>query len=86
MFRRPLNNVALATTTHRKSERVSDGTGTKVKAQITNKCWIKMVQGELYNVKYPPCRGGGSKKKKKRRNTVEIRITLTTCLTDLCDN
>ena len=32
MFRRPLNSVFLATTTHRKPERVSDGTDTQVKA------------------------------------------------------
>jgi len=32
MWRRPLNNAAFATTTHRKSKRVSDGTGTQVRA------------------------------------------------------
>ena len=53
MLRRPLNSVVLATTTHRKPKRVSDGTGTQVKAQMINKCRIKMVQGELYNVKDP---------------------------------
>ena len=54
MLRRPLSSVALATTTHRKPERVSDGTGTKVRAQMINKCRIKMVQRELYNVRDPP--------------------------------
>ena len=54
MLRRPLNNVVLATTTHRKPKRVSDGTGTQVKAQMINKCRIKMVQRELYNVRDPP--------------------------------
>ena len=37
MWRRPMNSVALATTTHRRSERVSDGTDTQVVTQITNK-------------------------------------------------
>ena len=54
MLRRPLNSVVLATTTHRKPERVSDGTSTQVKAQMINKCRIKMVQGELYNVRDLP--------------------------------
>ena len=54
MWRKPLNNVALTTTTHRKPENVSDGTGTQVRAQIINKCRIKMVQSELYNMRDPP--------------------------------
>ena len=54
MLRRPLRSVVLATTTHRKPEMVSDGTGTQVKAQMINKCKIKMVQGELYHVRDPP--------------------------------
>ena len=46
MWRRPLNSVALATITHRKPKKVSDGTDTQVKAQMINKCRIKMVQKE----------------------------------------
>ena len=53
MFKKPLNNAALATTTHIKSERVSDGTNTQIRAQI-NKCRIKMVQRKPYNVRNPP--------------------------------
>ena len=53
-LRRPLNSVALATTTHRKPEMVSDGTGTQVRAQMINKCRIKMAQTKLYNVRDPP--------------------------------
>ena len=53
MWKRPLNSAALATTTHRKLERVSDGTGTQVGAQMINKCKTKMTQRELYNVKDP---------------------------------
>ena len=53
MWRKPLNSVVLTTTTHRKPKRVSNGTGTEIRAQITNKCRIKMVHKELYNVKNP---------------------------------
>ena len=44
----------LGTTTHKKLESVSDGTGTQVRAQMINKCRIKMTQRELYNVRDPP--------------------------------
>ena len=54
MWRRPLNSAALTTTTHRKPKSVSDGTGTQVRAQMTNKCRIKMIQRELYNVRNLP--------------------------------
>jgi len=53
MWRRPLDSAVLATT-YRKPEKVSDGTGTQVGAQMINKCKIKMTQRELYNVKDPP--------------------------------
>ena len=43
IWRRPLNSVALATTTHKKSGRVSDGTSTQVKGQMIKKCKIKMI-------------------------------------------
>ena len=51
MWRIPLNSVALATTTHRKPKEVSDGTDTRVEAQMINKCRIKIVQKGLYNKK-----------------------------------
>ena len=54
MWRRPLNSIVLATTTHRKPNRVSNGTDTQVRVQMINKCRIKMVQKELYNVRDPP--------------------------------
>ena len=54
MWRRLLNSVTLATTTHRRSERVSVGTSTRVMTQIINKCRIKIVQSDLYNVWDPP--------------------------------
>jgi len=43
MWRRPLNSAVLATTTHRKPKRLSDGTDTQVRAQMTNKYRIKMI-------------------------------------------
>ena len=54
MWRRPLNSAVLATTTHRKPKRESDETGTQGKAQMINKCRIKMAQNELYNVRDSP--------------------------------
>jgi len=54
MWKRPLNSTVLATITHRKPKRVSYGTDTQVRAQMINKCRIKMVHRELYNVRDPP--------------------------------
>ena len=54
MLRRPLNSDALTITTQRKPERVFNGTDTQVRAQMINKCRIKMVQRELYNVRDSP--------------------------------
>ena len=51
MWRKPLNSVILTTATHKKIKKVPDGTSTQVIAQMINKCMIKMVQEELYNVK-----------------------------------
>ena len=54
MWRRPLNSVTLAITTHRKPKRVSDGIGIQLMAQTINKCRIKMILRKLYNVRDPP--------------------------------
>ena len=54
MLRRSLNSAVLATTTHIKPEKVSDGTSTQVRAQMINKYRMKMIQMELYNVRDPP--------------------------------
>ena len=67
MWRRPLNSTVLVTTTHKKSKWVSDGMGTQVRAQMINKCGIKMTQRGLYNGRDPPSKGGGRKKKEKRK-------------------
>ena len=54
IWRRLLNSATLATTMHRKPKRVSDRTGTQVRAQMVNKYRIKMIQKELYNVRDLP--------------------------------
>ena len=53
MWRRLLNSAALTITTYRKSKRVSDGIDSQVRVQMINKCRIKMVQREIYNVRDP---------------------------------
>ena len=59
MWRRYLNSEALVTTTHKKSGEVSDGIGTQVIFQTVNKCRVKMIQMELYNVNNPLWKEGG---------------------------
>ena len=54
MWRIPLNSAALATTTYRRSNGVSDGTSTQVAIQMINKCRVKRVQEGLYKEKDPP--------------------------------
>ena len=76
MWRRPLNSTTLATTTHRKLKRVSDGTGTQVKAQMINKCRMKIVQREIYNVKDPPWKGDWKNKEKHYSNLNYLCIHL----------
>ena len=58
MWRRLLNSTVLVTTTHRKPKRVSDGKDTQIRVQITNKCRIKMIWRELYNVRDLPWERG----------------------------
>ena len=50
MWRKHLNSETLVITTHREPEEVFDGTDTQVKSQMNDKCMIKMIQKELYNV------------------------------------
>ena len=63
--KRPLNIVVWAIATHKKSEMMSDGTNTQVVVQMINKCRIKIVQKELYNVRDPPWIGDQKKKRRK---------------------
>ena len=69
MWRKPLNSVTLATTTHRRLDMVFDWTSTQVATQIIDKCRMKRVQEGLYNRKYPPL---GGDRKNSRKNTVAI--------------
>ena len=69
MWRRPLNSIVLAAATHKKLKKVSAGTSTQVIAQMINKCRIKMVQKELYNVRDLPRRGD---QKYSRRDTIAL--------------
>ena len=48
MWRRLVNSAVLATTTHRKMERVFDGISTQVGVQIINKCKATMASRRLY--------------------------------------
>ena len=57
IWRRLLNSAVLAIATHRKLKKVSNETSTQVITQMINKCRIKMVQEELYNVRDLPQRG-----------------------------
>ena len=79
MWRRPLNSTALATTTNKKLEKVSDRPSTQVEVQMINKCRIKIIQGELYNGRDPSWRGD---QKNHKRNTVAIKnqICNQTCV------
>ena len=51
MWRKHLNNETLVTTTHKEPENVADRTDTQVKFQMNDKCRVKMIGKELYNVK-----------------------------------
>ena len=48
-----LNSEVSATTTHRRSKEMSDGTDTQMISQTVDKCRVKMIQRELYNVMNP---------------------------------
>ena len=65
MWRRPLNSAILVTTTHRKPKKVFYGIDTQVRAQMIDKCRIKMVQRELYNMRDPPWESGGKKRERE---------------------
>ena len=54
MWKRPLNNAVLVTTTHRMPKKVSNGVNAQVGAQMINKYKTKMTQRGLYNMRDPP--------------------------------
>jgi len=57
MWRRPLNSAILAIQTHRRLEKVSDGTSTRVGAWMINKWRIKIMKRGIYNARDPWGRG-----------------------------
>ena len=59
MWRRHLISETLVTTTHKEPENEADKTDTQVKFQMNDKCRVKMIRKELYNVKNPLCKRGG---------------------------
>ena len=61
MWRKHQNNDTLVTTTHKEPEEAADGTNTQVKYQMNDKCKVKMIWKELYNVKNPLWKGGVEK-------------------------
>ena len=65
-----MNNAALATTTHRKMEGVSDGISTQVGVQIINKCKATMVSRRLYK-KGSPHEEGHMKKWRETEKELE---------------
>ena len=58
MWRRHLNSATLANTTHRKLEKVADGTSTQVRVQMINRWRVKMIQKGLYKVGDSPRKRG----------------------------
>ena len=64
----------MVTTTHKEPDDVVDGIDTQVKSQMNDKCRIKMIKKELYNVKNLLCkgRGGGELRKRGRRSLSRI--------------
>ena len=70
-----MNSAALATTTHRKMEGVSDGTSTQVKVQIINKYKVLMASRRLYKEGSPHEEGDQKKEKRteEQKNNRRLR-------------
>jgi len=50
MWRKPLNNVTLATATHKELKEMSDGTDAQMEAWMIDRCKAQMIRKGLYNV------------------------------------
>ena len=74
MWRRHLNSETLVTKTHKEPEDVVDGTDTQVRSQMNDKCRVKIIRKNLYNVKNHLCKGGKKKSKERERRSLS-RIT-----------
>ena len=66
IWRRQANSVTLASATHRKIGKMSDGTGTQVKVQMINKYKVLINSRRLYKRRRSPKRGDRRIKKKER--------------------
>ena len=66
IWRRHLNSETLVITTHKEPKDVADRTNTQVKSQMNDKCRVKMIRKDLYNVKNLLCRGDGKIQKRGR--------------------
>ena len=57
IWRRRANSVTLASATHKKIRKMSNGTGTQVKVQMVNKCRVLINLRRLYKRGRSPWRG-----------------------------
>ena len=65
---------------------MSDGTSTQIVVQMINKCRIKIVQKELYNVRDPPWmrnRKRERERERERERTIAIKIAFVIRSIDL---
>ena len=69
MWRKPLNSVTLATTTHKDLGKVADRTSTQVRVQMINKWRMKIVQKKIYKVEDSSWKGDG---KRERESNIAI--------------
>ena len=75
MWKKYLNSETLVITTHKELEDVADGTDIQVKSQINDKCRVKMIKKEIYNVKNSLCKEEREKGRRERRRRSLSRIT-----------
>ena len=68
-----MNSAALATTTYRKMEGVSDGASTQVGVQIINKCKATMASRRLYKKGGPHEEGDEKMRGGEQRNSTNNR-------------
>ena len=54
MWRRQANSITLASATHRKIRKMSDGIDTQVKVQMVNKCKVLINLRRLYKRRRSP--------------------------------
>ena len=75
MWRRYLNSDTLIITTHKELEDAIDGTDIQVKSQMNDKCKVKMIRKELYNVKNRLCKGDRKNQRWGSLSTITLKKT-----------